>query len=116
MVGRTISYYKVLEKIGQRGMGEVYRATDTKPNRDVTLRILPKQLASDSQRMVRFQREAELLSSLDHPNIGQIYGITSKDNLRFKRVFSAPKVCHWTRGRQLMNGRSMSRIYWRNEK
>ena len=75
MVGKTISHYKVLEKIGEGGMGEVYRATDTKLNRDVALKILPQQFASDSQRMGRFQREAEVLASLDHPNIGQIYGI-----------------------------------------
>ena len=56
-------------------MGEVYRATDTKLNRDVALKILPEQFASDAQRMGRFQREAEVLASLDHPNIGQIYGI-----------------------------------------
>jgi serine/threonine-protein kinase len=56
-------------------MGVVYRATDTKLNRDVALKILPQQFASDSQRMGRFQREAEVLASLDHPNIGQIYGI-----------------------------------------
>ena len=56
-------------------MGEVYRATDTKLNRDVALKILPQQFASDSQRMGRFQREAEVLASLDHPNIGQIFGI-----------------------------------------
>ena len=75
MLGKTISHYKVLEKIGQGGMGEVYRATDTKLNRDVALKILPEQFASDSQRMGRFQREAKVLASLDHPNIGQIYGI-----------------------------------------
>ena len=75
MVGTTISHYKVLEKIGEGGMGVVYRATDTKLNRDVALKILPEQFASDSQRMARFQREAEVLASLDHPNIGQIFGI-----------------------------------------
>ena len=75
MVGTTISHYKVLEKIGEGGMGVVYRASDTKLNRDVALKILPEQFASDSQRMGRFQREAQVLASLSHANIGHIYGI-----------------------------------------
>jgi len=75
LVGTTISHYKVIEKIGEGGMGEVYRATDTKLNRDVALKILPERFASDSQRMGRFQREAQVLASLSHANIGHIYGI-----------------------------------------
>ncbi len=70
MVGTTISHYKVLEKIGEGGMGEVYRATDTKLNRDVALKILPERFASDGQRMGRFKREAQVLASLSHANIG----------------------------------------------
>ena len=75
MIGQRIAHCEITAKIGEGGMGEVYRATDTKLNRDVALKILPEQFASDSQRMGRFQREAEVLASLDHPNIGAIYGI-----------------------------------------
>ena len=63
MIGTSISHYKILEKIGEGGMGTVYRATDTKLNRDVALKILPEQFASDAQRMGRFQREAEVLAA-----------------------------------------------------
>ena len=75
MIGKRIAHYEVTAKLGEGGMGEVYRATDTKLNREVALKILPEQFASDSQRMGRFQREAEVLASLDYPNIGAIYGI-----------------------------------------
>ena len=61
MIGTTLRHYKIIEKICQGSMGEVYRATDTKLNRDVALKILPQQFASDSQRMGRFQREVEQL-------------------------------------------------------
>ena len=75
MIGTRIAHYEITAKLGEGGMGEVYRATDTKLNRDVALKILPEQFASDGQRMGRFQREAEVLASLDHPNIGAIHGI-----------------------------------------
>ena len=75
MIGRTLSHYKVIEKIGQGGMGEVCRAEDSSSKREVAIKVLPEQFTKDSQRMGRFQREAEVLASLDHPNIGQIYGI-----------------------------------------
>src|ERR1700720_3350290 len=61
--------------IGAGGMGEVYRAKDTKLKRDVALKVLPDSFASDPERMARFQREAEVLASLNHPNIAQIYGV-----------------------------------------
>ncbi len=83
MVGKTISHYKVLEKIGQGGMGEVYRATDTKLNRDVALKILPEPFTQDPQRLARFEREAKLLASLNHPNIAAIYGLEEADGVRF---------------------------------
>ena len=75
MIGRTLSHYKVIEKIGQGGMGEVCRAEDSSSKREVAIKVLPERFTKDSQRMGRFQREAEVLASLDHPNIGQIYGI-----------------------------------------
>ena len=75
MIGKTLSHYRVVEKIGAGGMGEVYRATDTKLNRDVALKILPEQFAKDHDRMARFKREAQVLASLNHPNIAAIHGL-----------------------------------------
>ena len=74
-VGTVISSYEVLALIGKGGMGEVYRARDTKLNRDVALKILPDAFASDPDRLARFTREAQTLASLNHPNIAAIYGI-----------------------------------------
>ena len=64
--------------LGAGGMGEVYRAKDTKLKREVALKVLPDAFANDPQRMARFQREAEVLASLNHPNIAQIYGVEDR--------------------------------------
>ena len=75
MIGQTIAHYRVTAKLGAGGMGEVYRATDTKLGRDVALKVLPEAFAQDDQRMRRFQREAQVLASLNHPHIAAIYGL-----------------------------------------
>lgn len=71
----SIAHYRIVSKLGAGGMGEVYRATDTKLGRDVAIKILPPDVAEDPARMARFEREAQLLASLNHPNIAAIYGI-----------------------------------------
>jgi Tol biopolymer transport system component/predicted Ser/Thr protein kinase len=70
-----IAHFKILAKLGEGGMGAVYRATDTRLNRDVAIKILPDAFAQDAARMQRFEREAQVLATLNHPNIAQIYGI-----------------------------------------
>ena len=77
MIGTRIVHYEVREKLGAGGMGEVWRASDSKLGRDVALKVLPGPLAGDADRMARFQREAQVLASLNHPNIGAIYGLES---------------------------------------
>jgi serine/threonine-protein kinase len=83
MIGQTISHYKILEKIGQGGMGVVYRAEDTHLSREVAIKVLPEQFTQDPQRLARFEREAKLLASLNHPNIAAIYGLEEADGVRF---------------------------------
>src|SRR6266571_4708949 len=72
---QTIAHYKITGKLGQGGMGAVYRATDTRLNREVAIKVLPEAFAQDAARMARFEREAQVLASLNHPNIAAIYGI-----------------------------------------
>ena len=81
MIGKSIAHYRVTEMLGKGGMGEVYRATDTKLGREVALKVLPPVFANDSQRMVRFKREAHVLASLNHPNIASIYGLEESDGI-----------------------------------
>ena len=75
MTGTTIGPYRVLDKLGEGGMGEVYRARDTKLNRDVAIKVLPASFAGDAERLARFQREAQVLAALNHSNIAQIHGL-----------------------------------------
>jgi len=83
MIGKTLSHYKVIEKIGQGGMGEVYRAKDTNLDREVAIKVLPEQFTKDPQRLARFEREAKLLAQLNHPNIAAIYGFEEADDIHF---------------------------------
>src|SRR5262249_3992255 len=76
--GFTIGHHRVTAKLGEGGMGAVYRATDTKLNRDVAIKILPDAFAADPDRMARFQREAQVLASLNHPKIAAIYGVEER--------------------------------------
>src|SRR5437899_8623984 len=75
---QTIAHYKITGKLGEGGMGEVYRATDTKLNRDVAIKVLPDSFADDPDRLARFTREAQVLASLNHPNIAAIYGVEER--------------------------------------
>ncbi len=83
MVGKTLGHYEILEPLGKGGMGEVYRARDTKLDRDVAIKVLPEDLASDPDRVTRFEREAKLLAQLNHPNIAAIYGLERAEDARF---------------------------------
>jgi len=83
MVGNTILHYRIIDKLGQGGMGEVYRAEDTNLHRHVAIKVLPDEFACDSERLARFQREAEVLSSLNHPNIATLYGLEESGGKRF---------------------------------
>ena len=77
--GNRLGPYEIAAKLGEGGMGEVYRARDTKLNRDVAIKILPDVFAHDSERVARFTREAQTLASLNHPNIAQIFGVIEED-------------------------------------
>jgi serine/threonine protein kinase len=82
-IDQTVSHYRIVEKIGQGGMGEVYLADDTTLDRKVALKFLPEAFAIDPERMARFEREAKLLASLNHPNIAGIHGLEEADGNRF---------------------------------
>jgi serine/threonine-protein kinase len=83
MIGKSLLHYEVTGRLGEGGMGEVYRATDTRLGREVAVKVLPPAFVEDEERLARFHREAQLLASLNHPNIGGIFGLEQSDEQHF---------------------------------
>jgi eukaryotic-like serine/threonine-protein kinase len=83
MIGKTLGIFEIITPLGRGGMGEVYRAKDLKLGRDVAIKVLPEEFAMDADRVARFQREAKLLASLNHPNIAAIYGLEESGDTNF---------------------------------
>ena len=81
--GQTLLHYCIADKIGEGGMGEVWKAIDTTLDREVAIKVLPPQLAAYPERLARFDREAKLLASLNHPNIAAVYGFQEYEGVRF---------------------------------
>ena len=81
--GHKLAHYEILEPIGKGGMGEVYRARDGKLGRDVAIKVLPDEFAQNEERLRRFQREAKVLASLNHPNIASIYGVEQSESTHY---------------------------------
>ena len=79
MIGNRLGPYEITAKLGEGGMGEVYRATDTKLKREVAIKVLPQEFTQDKERLARFEREAQLLAQLHHPNIASIFGLEESD-------------------------------------
>ena len=83
MIGKTLAHYEITSQLGKGGMGEVWRARDSKLGREVAIKTLPEEFAKDEERLARFEREAKLLASLNHPNIAAIYGLEEDSGRRF---------------------------------
>ena len=81
--GQKLGHFEIIDPIGKGGMGEVYRAKDTKLGRDVAIKVLPRDFLDDAERVARFEREARLLAALNHPNIATIHGIEESESQRF---------------------------------
>src|SRR4029453_8697911 len=82
MIGTSLTHYRITAKLGEGGMGEVYRATDTRLGREVAIKLLPAALAGDAERLQGFEREAQLLAALNHPHIATIHGVEDSDGAK----------------------------------
>ncbi len=103
MIGRTLSHFRILAKIGEGGMGVVYRAEDTKLRRNVALKVLPPELVGNEERRLRFLREARAAAAVSHPNIGHVYEVDEADGI----VFIAMELVEGKTLRDHIAGRSM---------
>src|SRR5213595_2842912 len=83
MIGTKLAHFEITSHLGTGGMGEVYEATDSKLGRSVAIKLLPEALRTDADRAARFEREARVLASLNHPNIAAIHGIEECDGRKF---------------------------------
>jgi serine/threonine-protein kinase len=104
MIGQSISHYKVLEKLGEGGMGIVYKAHDTKLDRDVALKFLPQHLTTDANEKARFIHEAKAASALNHPNITTVYEIDEYNG----QMFIAMEYCEGKTLRQLIDSANLT--------
>src|SRR5438094_7062673 len=83
MIGTKLAHYEITSHLGTGGMGEVYQATDSKLGRSVAIKLLPDAFTHDQERVARFEREARVLASLNHPNIAAIYGVEESGGRKF---------------------------------
>jgi len=102
MIGTTLSHYRITAKLGEGGMGEVYRATDERLDRDVAIKVLPEAVAQDAERLARFEREAKLLAKLNHPHIATLFSFESSE-------LSPPVIPSEAEGRVEESGRGDGR-------
>ncbi len=101
MIGTTLSHYKVLEKLGSGGMGDVYVAEDTELGRKVALKVLPAEMAASEERRARFKREARAIAALNHPNIVTVHSVEEADGVHFMTM-------------ELVRGKTLSELQPKN--
>jgi len=90
MIATKLAHYEITSHLGTGGMGEVYQATDSKLGRSVAIKLLPEAFARDADRLARFEREARVLASLNHPHIAAIYGLEESGGRKFERAAALP--------------------------